>query len=119
MDDCVLTSLIRSPRDHGGRAASCSPSENSSAPFFSATLRSRPDGSHRLTAVLTSRFLINLQKAKIRLTSSARSMSQASDTLVFEPGVAESVGGFVGSLGAQISFEKDEDEVEEDDQEKL
>ena len=46
-------------------------------------------------------------------------MSQASDTLVFEPGVAESVDGFVGSLGAQISFDKDDDEDEEDDQEKL
>ena len=46
-------------------------------------------------------------------------MSQASDTLVFEPGAAESVGGFVGSLGAQISFDKDVDEDEEDGEEKL
>ena len=45
-------------------------------------------------------------------------MSQASDTLVFEPGVAESVGGFVGLLGAQISFDKDDDEDDENGEEK-
>ena len=46
-------------------------------------------------------------------------MSQASETLVFEPGVVESVDGFVGSLGAQISFDKDDDEDDENGEEKL
>ena len=69
----------------------------------------------RLTSVLTSRFLIHLQNVKRRLAGSSRSISQMSD-LAFRPHTARNMDGFIGSLGAQLSFYGDdtgEDEEEE------
>ncbi|TBU41745.1 hypothetical protein BD309DRAFT_964588 [Dichomitus squalens] len=65
----------------------------------------------QLTSVLTSRFLINLQKVKRRLANSPRSMSRASDSLTQSGGGVGSIGGFIGPWGASISFH--DDDVEE------
>ena len=67
-------------------------------------------GRFRLTSVFTSRFLINLQKVKHRQTGSSQSLSQVSD-LAFEPSATRTMDGFIGSLGAQLSF-GEEDHVE-------
>ena len=63
----------------------------------------------RLTSILTSRILINLQRAKRRLAESSQSLSQMSE-LAFERGASRNGDGFIGSLGAELSF--DEDDVE-------
>ena len=67
-------------------------------------------GWSRLTSVFTSRFLINLQNVKHRQTGSSQSLSQVSD-LAFEPNATRTMDGFIGSLGAQLSF-SEEDHVE-------
>ena len=63
----------------------------------------------RITSILTSRFLINLQEVKQRLAGSIRSIS---GELEFRDSTS---GGFFESFGGQISFDGgnigDDDEV--------
>ena len=58
---------------------------------------------------MTSRFLINLQQAKRKFDGTSESISQLSD-LVFQSRTAGKMDRFVGSLGAPLSFNEDEDE---------
>ena len=70
----------------------------------------------RLTSVLTSRFLINLQQVKHQIAGSSRSLSQISDLAFQEDATGTAnVDGFVGFLGAQLSFEGDDSEGEAED----
>ncbi|TBU42224.1 hypothetical protein BD309DRAFT_991840 [Dichomitus squalens] len=64
-----------------------------------------------LTSILTSRFLIDLQKAQRKLAGSSRSVSLGE--IAFQPQSSGNTSRFIGSLGAQISFhEVDEGENE-------
>ena len=65
-----------------------------------------------MTAILTSRFLINLQEVKQRLAGSARSLS---GELEFRRSTSGTPGGFLDSFGGEISF--DGDYVGENDEE--
>ena len=69
----------------------------------------------RITSILTSRFLINLQEVKQKLAGSSRSLS---GELEFQHGTSRNSGGFLESFGGEISFdgdyaEDDEEEAEE------
>ncbi|TBU28239.1 hypothetical protein BD311DRAFT_839535 [Dichomitus squalens] len=67
-----------------------------------------------LTAILTSRFLIDLQRTQRKLAGSSRSVSLGE--LVFQPQTSRNTNRFIGSLGAQLSFHEDsgeENEVED------
>ncbi|TBU28237.1 hypothetical protein BD311DRAFT_865542 [Dichomitus squalens] len=67
-----------------------------------------------LTSILTSRFLIDLQKTQRGLVGSSRSISLGE--VVFQPQTSRNTSRFIGSLGAQLSFHEDggeEDEVED------
>ncbi|EJF61874.1 hypothetical protein DICSQDRAFT_169889 [Dichomitus squalens LYAD-421 SS1] len=68
-----------------------------------------------LTAVLTWRFLINLQQVKRRLAGSSRSLSQVSE-LAFQSHASDNPEGFIASMGAHISFQEDDVEDNEEDQ---
>ncbi|TBU44167.1 hypothetical protein BD309DRAFT_862854 [Dichomitus squalens] len=59
------------------------------------------------TSILTSRFLINLQKVNRKLAGSVQSMSQLPE-LAFQPYASGNVDGFIGSLGTQLSFHKED-----------
>ena len=64
--------------------------------------------------MLTSRFLINLQQVKRSLAyGTAHSAGEMSD-VAFRTQTESNIDGFIGSLGAQISF--GEDEVDDDDE---
>ena len=58
----------------------------------------------RLTSILTSRFLINLQEVKQRLAGSTRSLSAE---LEFQHGTSRNSGGFIDSFGGEISYDGD------------
>ena len=62
-----------------------------------------------MTSILTARFLINLQEVKQRLADSSPSLS---GELEFQHSRSRNSGGFLGSLGGNISF--DGDHVEDD-----
>ncbi|TBU28248.1 hypothetical protein BD311DRAFT_663677 [Dichomitus squalens] len=68
-----------------------------------------------LTAILTSRFLIDLQNAQCKLAGSSRSVSFGE--LAFEPQTSRNTSRIIGSLGVQLSFrdgfQDGEDEVED------
>ncbi|TBU52766.1 hypothetical protein BD310DRAFT_939400 [Dichomitus squalens] len=67
-----------------------------------------------ITAILTSRFLIDLQNAQRKLAGSSRSVSLGE--LAFEPQSSRNTSRFIGSLGGQLSFHEGvdrEDEVED------
>ncbi|TBU54372.1 hypothetical protein BD310DRAFT_936002 [Dichomitus squalens] len=67
-----------------------------------------------LTSILTSRFLIDLQKAQRKLAGSSQSVSFGD--LAFQPQTSGNTSRFIGSLGAQLSFHKvDEEENEVED----
>ncbi|TBU54395.1 hypothetical protein BD310DRAFT_828110, partial [Dichomitus squalens] len=65
-----------------------------------------------LTSILTSRFLIDLQKAQRKLAGSSRSVSLGE--IAFQPQTSGNTSHFIGSLGAQLSFHgiDEENEVE-------
>ncbi|TBU28279.1 hypothetical protein BD311DRAFT_722757 [Dichomitus squalens] len=63
-----------------------------------------------LTSILTSRFLVNLQQVKHRLAGSSRSLSQMSEP-AFQPQASRNMNGFIGSLGAQLSFDEEESDI--------
>ncbi|TBU24301.1 hypothetical protein BD311DRAFT_672155, partial [Dichomitus squalens] len=67
----------------------------------------------RLTAVLTWRFLINLQQVKRRLAGSSRSLPQLSE-LAFQSHVSDNPEGFIASMGAHLSFHDNDVEDNED-----
>ena len=58
---------------------------------------------HRLTSILTARFLLNLQETKRRLECGSQSLGEMS-SLAFAPPVEERTDGFMGDLGGQLSF---------------
>lgn len=60
-----------------------------------------------LTSILTSRFLIDLQKAQRKLAASSRSVSLGE--IEFQPQTSRNTSRFIGSLGAQLSFHEDDD----------
>ncbi|TBU39383.1 hypothetical protein BD309DRAFT_872407 [Dichomitus squalens] len=60
-----------------------------------------------LTAILTSRFLIDLQKAQRKLAGSSQSISLGE--VAFQPQTLSNTGRFIGSLGAQLSFHEDDE----------
>ncbi|EJF56544.1 hypothetical protein DICSQDRAFT_141170 [Dichomitus squalens LYAD-421 SS1] len=64
-----------------------------------------------LSPILTSRFLIDLQKAQRKLEASSRSFSLGE--LEFEPQTSRNTSRLIGSLGAQLAFHEDEDEANE------
>ncbi|TBU57627.1 hypothetical protein BD310DRAFT_929077 [Dichomitus squalens] len=67
-----------------------------------------------LTAILTTRFLIDLQKAQRKLAGSSRSVSLGE--LAFQAQTSKNTSRFIGSLGAQLPFRQDvdgEDEVQD------
>ncbi|TBU39382.1 hypothetical protein BD309DRAFT_969815 [Dichomitus squalens] len=64
-----------------------------------------------LSPILTSRFLIDLQKAQRKLEASSRSFSLGE--LEFEPQASRNTSRLIGSLGAQLAFHGDEDEANE------
>ncbi|TBU62399.1 hypothetical protein BD310DRAFT_48516 [Dichomitus squalens] len=64
-----------------------------------------------LTAILTSRFFIDLQRAQRRLAGSSRSISLGE--VVFQPQTSRNMSRFIGSLGAQLSFHEDGGEKNE------
>ena len=57
-----------------------------------------------MTAILTSRFLINLQEVKQRLAGSSRSLS---GELEFRHGTSRNSVGFIDSFGGEILFDGD------------
>ncbi|TBU42312.1 hypothetical protein BD309DRAFT_866641, partial [Dichomitus squalens] len=59
----------------------------------------------RITAVLTSRFLINLQEVKHKLAGSSRSLSGGE--LEFQHNASGNSDGFIGSFGRELSFGED------------
>ncbi|TBU52770.1 hypothetical protein BD310DRAFT_831499 [Dichomitus squalens] len=61
-----------------------------------------------LTAILTSRFLIDLQKAQRKLAGSSQSISLGE--VAFRPQTSTNMSRFVGSLGAQLSFHEDDEQ---------
>ncbi|TBU41752.1 hypothetical protein BD309DRAFT_924830 [Dichomitus squalens] len=65
-----------------------------------------------LTSILTSRFLIDLQKAQRNLAGSSQSVSLGE--VGFQPETSGNISRFIGSLGAQLSFHEidEENEVE-------
>ncbi|TBU42226.1 hypothetical protein BD309DRAFT_1037443 [Dichomitus squalens] len=67
-----------------------------------------------LTSILTSRFLINLQKAQRKMAGSSQSVSLGE--LAFQAQTSGNTSRFIGSLGVQLSFYEDvgegENEVE-------
>ncbi|EJF58115.1 hypothetical protein DICSQDRAFT_173211 [Dichomitus squalens LYAD-421 SS1] len=67
-----------------------------------------------LTAIITSRFLIDLQRTQRKLAGSSRSVSLGE--LEFQPQTSRNTSRFIGSLGAQLSLHEDgneENEVED------
>ena len=56
----------------------------------------------RITSILTSRFLINLQEVKQKLAGSSRSLS---GELEFRHSTSRNSGGFLESFEGQISFD--------------
>ncbi|TBU52769.1 hypothetical protein BD310DRAFT_831509 [Dichomitus squalens] len=64
-----------------------------------------------LVSILTSRFLIDLQKVQRKLEASSRSISLGE--VVFQPQTLKNGSRFIGSLGAQLSFHEDGDEENE------
>ncbi|EJF56545.1 hypothetical protein DICSQDRAFT_174774 [Dichomitus squalens LYAD-421 SS1] len=67
-----------------------------------------------LTAILTSRFLIDLQKAQRKLAGSSQSISLGE--VAFRPQTSTNMSRFVGSLGAQLSFHEDDEQNEGGDE---
>ncbi|TBU28233.1 hypothetical protein BD311DRAFT_807062 [Dichomitus squalens] len=67
-----------------------------------------------LTAILTSRFLIDLQKAQRKLAGSSQSISLGE--VAFRPQTSTNMSRFVGSLGAQLSFHEDDEQDQGGDQ---
>ena len=65
----------------------------------------------RITSILTSRFLINLQEVKQKLADSSPSLS---GELEFQHR-SRSSGGFLGSFGGEISFDGDNVGDEDDE----
>ncbi|TBU37926.1 hypothetical protein BD309DRAFT_1023245 [Dichomitus squalens] len=65
-----------------------------------------------LTSILTSRFLINLQKAERKLDDSSESVSLGE--VAFQPQMSRNTSRFIGSLEAQLSFYEDDSEESED-----
>ncbi|TBU62403.1 hypothetical protein BD310DRAFT_974219 [Dichomitus squalens] len=65
-----------------------------------------------LTSILTSRFLINLQKAQRKLDDTSESVSLGE--VAFQPQMSRNTSRFIGSLGAQLSFDEDDSEESED-----
>ncbi|EJF56580.1 hypothetical protein DICSQDRAFT_174805 [Dichomitus squalens LYAD-421 SS1] len=63
-----------------------------------------------LTSILTSRFLINLQKAQRKLAGSSQSVSLGE--VAFQPQTSRNTSRFIGSLGAQLSHHEHVDEEE-------
>ena len=61
----------------------------------------------RLTAILTWRFLINLQETKRRPGYSSHVATELSD-VVFQEHTEGNIGTFVGSLGAELSLPGDD-----------
>ncbi|TBU29373.1 hypothetical protein BD311DRAFT_720521 [Dichomitus squalens] len=80
--------------------ASVTPSEQDSDPASLMPLFSEP-----ITAVLTSRFLINLQEVKHKLAGSSRSLSGGE--LEFQHNASGNSDGFIGSFGRELSFGED------------
>ncbi|TBU29474.1 hypothetical protein BD309DRAFT_813210, partial [Dichomitus squalens] len=70
--------------------------------------------SPRLTSILTSRFLMNLQQVNRGLTGSSRSITQVSE-VVYQPRSSGNVNSFVGSMGAQLAFYRDQSEEDDTD----
>ena len=66
----------------------------------------------RITSILTSRFLINLQEVKHKLAGSSRSLS---GELEFRHTTSRGSRGFLESFGGEISFNGDN--VGDDDEE--
>ena len=66
----------------------------------------------RITTILTSRFLINLQEVKQKLAGSSRSLSVQ---LEFGHSTSRNSANLFGSFGGEISF--DGDNVRDDDAE--
>ncbi|EJF58117.1 hypothetical protein DICSQDRAFT_173213 [Dichomitus squalens LYAD-421 SS1] len=62
-----------------------------------------------LTSILTSRFLINLQKAQRRLEDSS-SGSVSLGEVAFQQQMSRNTSRFIGSLGGQLSFHEDDRE---------
>ncbi|TBU28241.1 hypothetical protein BD311DRAFT_663740, partial [Dichomitus squalens] len=62
-----------------------------------------------LTSILTSRFLINLQKAQRRLEDSS-SGSVSLGEVAFQQQMSRNTSRFIGSLGGQLSFHGDDRE---------
>ncbi|TBU36258.1 hypothetical protein BD309DRAFT_878676 [Dichomitus squalens] len=75
---------------------------------------SHSDAVSSLTAIFTSRFLIDLQRTQRELAGSSRSVSLGE--VVFQPQTSRNTSRLIGSLGAQLSFHEGvdrEDEVED------
>ena len=64
--------------------------------------------SSRITSILTSRFLINLQETQRKLAGSSTQLSLREVT--FQPQTSRNAGHFIGSLGAQLSFHQSDDD---------
>ncbi|EJF58120.1 hypothetical protein DICSQDRAFT_173214 [Dichomitus squalens LYAD-421 SS1] len=64
-----------------------------------------------LTAILTSRFLIDLQRTQRKLAGSSRSISLGE--VVSQPQTSRNMNRFIGPLGAQLSFHEDDGEENE------
>ncbi|TBU46491.1 hypothetical protein BD309DRAFT_857956, partial [Dichomitus squalens] len=65
----------------------------------------------RLTAILTSRFLIDLKNAQRKLAGSSRSVSLGE--IAFKPQTSRNTSRFIGSLGAQLSLHEGDDREDE------
>ncbi|TBU42231.1 hypothetical protein BD309DRAFT_866752, partial [Dichomitus squalens] len=76
-----------------------------------------PDAHHdavsSLTSMLTSRFLIDLQKVQRKLADSSRSVSLGE--LALQPQPSRKTGRLIESLGAQLSFHEYGEENEDED----
>ncbi|TBU54375.1 hypothetical protein BD310DRAFT_828132, partial [Dichomitus squalens] len=66
-----------------------------------------------LTSILTSRFLIDLQKAQRKLAGSSQSVSLGEVAL--QPQTSGNTSRLIGSLGAQLSFHEVDEEEEENE----
>ena len=62
---------------------------------------------HRLTSILTARFLLHLQETKRKLECGSSSLEDMS-TLAFASHVAEGADELMGGLGGQLSFHNEE-----------
>ncbi|TBU28244.1 hypothetical protein BD309DRAFT_875422 [Dichomitus squalens] len=69
------------------------------------------DAVSSLTAILTSRFLIDLQRTQRKLAGSSRSISLGE--VVSQPQTSRNMNRFIGPLGAQLSFHEDDGEENE------